>query len=89
MKIQMTLFCTTGKYKPISTLVEAESLEEFKANFAKYKKKALSNICAQRYKDGKNLLDSGYTQMKWRIYDKEERKKQMIAEMIKKIQNKA
>ena len=89
MKIQMTLFCTNGKYKPISTLVEAESLEEFNANFTKYKKQALSNICAQRYKDGKNLFDSGYTQMKWRIYDKEERKKQIVAEIAKKIKNKA
>lgn len=89
MKFQITLFCTTGKYRPISTLVEAESIEEFNANFAKYKKQALSNICAQRYKDGKNLFESGYTQMKWRIYDKEERKKQIVKEICEKISKKA
>lgn len=87
MKIQITLYSTTGKYKPLSTTVEAESVEEFKRNFKTYKRTALSNICARWYKDGNALIRGGYTQMKWRIYDKQERiayQKQKAIEEFKK-----
>ena len=36
MKVQITLYSTTGKYKPISTLIEVNSIEEFKQNKNKY-----------------------------------------------------
>ena len=74
MKIQMTLYCENGTHKPMSTLVEVESLEEFKNNLDKYKHKAISKISAQRYMSGGAILKNGYTKMKWRIYNPEERK---------------
>lgn len=74
MKIQVTLFSTTGKYRPMSCLVDAPTVEDFEKNFEMYKKKAITKIADQRYRDGDSLLKSGYTQLKWRIYDEQERK---------------
>lgn len=85
MKIQITLFCTTGQYRPISTLIEVESVEDFKTNLKKYKKQALQKMCAQRYRDGASLLKSGYTQMKWRIYDEEERRKYDVQQIMNQM----
>jgi hypothetical protein len=75
MKFQVTLFSTTGKYRPMACVLDAPSPEDFEKNFnTVYKKKAIQKIAGQRYRDGKSLLQSGYTQIKWRIYDEQERK---------------
>ena len=29
MKLQVTLFATNGKYRPISTIIEVESMQEY------------------------------------------------------------
>lgn len=81
----MTLYSTTGKYKPMSTTVEAPTVEEFKANLKTYKKQALKKIAGQRYRDGASLLRDGYTVMKWRIYDAEERRKHAVQDLISKM----
>lgn len=85
MKIQVTLFCKTGKYKPMSTLIEVPTVEEFKENFDKYKKIAISNIAAKRYRDGASLIRDGYTLLKWRIYNPEERKKYQLEQLKKEL----
>lgn len=87
MKVQFTLFCTTGKYKPIATVVDVPNVEDLKdaKKFLYWKKRALSRIVAQRYESGNDLFKNGYTQMKWRIYDKEERKAYEKQQFIKSI----
>ena len=76
MKIQFTLYCTTGKYKPISTVVDVPNIEDLKnaERFSYWKKRAISRIVAQRYQSGNDLFRNGYTKIKWRIYDETERK---------------
>ena len=64
--IQITLFDVTGKYKPISTLIEVESIEEYRKNSQEYKRKAIQKICNQKYLTGKELLKLGYKQIKAR-----------------------
>ena len=44
MKLQVTLFATNGKYKPISTLINVESMEDYEQNKRKYQEKAILNI---------------------------------------------
>ena len=72
MKLQVTLFCTTGKYKPMSTVIEVESVEDYKENKAKYQKRAIEKICAQRYTNTFYLNQQGYTQIKVRKYQEKE-----------------
>lgn len=76
MKIQFTLFCTNGKYRPIATIIDVPTVEELenKEHFEYWKKRALNRIAAARYKTGADLMKSGYTLMKWRIADSENRK---------------
>lgn len=66
--LQITLFDTTGKYKPISTLVKVESIAWFKEHRKEVKTKALQQICNQRLLSGEELVKLGYTQMKIRNY---------------------
>lgn len=85
MKIQVTLFCNNGKYRPLSTLIEAPTVEEFKANFDEYKRQAILKIANQRYRDGLSLFKSGYTIIKWRIYNPTERKAYALEKIKKRI----
>ena len=55
--LQITLFDKNNKYKPISTLINVPSLEEYKKNSTKYKVQALQKICNQRYMSGKELQE--------------------------------
>lgn len=84
MKLQFTLFTTTGQYKPVSTILEVSSLEEYKANARQYKDKAIKKIAQQRLWDNKDLIRYGYTTMKVRVYDKE-KIAQINAERYEKI----
>lgn len=84
MKLQFTLFSTTGQYKPVSTILEVSSLEEYKANARQYKDKAIKKIAQQRLWDNKDLIRYGYTTMKVRVYDKE-KIAQINAERYEKI----
>ena len=67
--LQFTLFDSTGKYKPISTLVKVQSVKWFKENQEEVKTKAIQQICNQRRLTGKELVRLGYTKMKIRNYD--------------------
>lgn len=69
--LQFTLVSTTGKYKPMSTLIEVPSIKEYNSNPEEYKKKAIRKMCIQRKTDGYYLKKYGYTQIKVRVYDKQ------------------
>lgn len=66
--LQITLFDSTGKYKPLSTLINVESVEYFKAHSTEIKTQAIQKICNQRYLSGKELAKLGYTTIKVRNY---------------------
>lgn len=66
--LQVTLFHTEGKYKPMSALIDVDSLEEYKKNPTYYKMKAIQKICNKRYLTGKELQELGYTTIKVRNY---------------------
>lgn len=66
--IQITLFDINGKYKPISTLIEVESIEWFKEHQKECKLKAIQKICLKRNWTGKELLTFGYKKIKARNY---------------------
>ena len=90
MRVQFTLFSTAGKYRPIATTLNIPNIDDmYDAEKAKvWKKKAVAKIAGERYRTGQSLIDHGFTQMKWRIYDEQERKanarKRAIAEMMVK-----
>ena len=67
--LQFTLFDSTGKYKPISTLIKVESIKWFKEHYEECKMKAIQQICNQRRLSGKELAKLGYTKLKVRNYD--------------------
>ena len=71
IKIQITLFDKENKYKPISTLIDVESLEEYNNNQNEYIKKAVVKIAAKRYLSISELKKEGYTRLKWREYTPE------------------
>lgn len=84
--MQFTFFSTTGKYKPISTLLKVESLDYYKAHTHEVQVRAIKRVCAQRYVDWAWMKENGYTTLKARIYDKEkiERENKERYERIKK-----
>ena len=66
--IQITLFDVTGKYKPVSTLIEVESVAWYKEHEKECRQKAIQKICLQRNWTGKELLKLGYKKIKVRNY---------------------
>ena len=66
--LQITLFDVTGKYKPISTLIEVESVEYYKEHSKEVRQKAIQKICNQRLLSGKELVKLGYKKIKVRNY---------------------
>ncbi len=71
VSIQVTLFDVNGKYRPISTIVQAENLDAYTANKSKYHVRAIQKMCAQRCRTWASLKADGYQKMKARVYDKE------------------
>lgn len=86
MMIQFTLFSEGNKYKPMSTVLEVASVEEYKARPQEYKNKAISKICVQRKTEPFYLKKYGYTRMKVRVFDKDkiEQENKERYEQIKK-----
>lgn len=71
--LQFTLISTTGKYKPMSTLLEVPSVREYNNNLQWYKDKAIRKMCIQRKTDGYYLKRYGYTTLKVRVYEGEKK----------------
>ena len=72
IKLQVTLFDKNKKYRPISTLVNVESVEYYEQHKAEVQTKAILNICHNRKTTWDTLKRQGYTQVKTREYNKEE-----------------
>ena len=71
IRLQVTLFDTNNKYKPISTIVEVESVEYYKQHTKETRQKAVEKICAKRYTTPKQLAKNGYNQIKVRVYQEQ------------------
>lgn len=67
--LQYTLFCTTGKYKPVSCLIEIQNVKDFNLHPEVYKRKAIEKMCLKRYWTAADLKRYGYTQIKCRRYE--------------------
>ena len=85
MKLQFTLFATNGKYRPISTIIEVESMQDYVNNKNKYQKKAIENICHNRKTTWYNLKQDSYTNVKVREYNEEKIAQQTKAKIIEKL----
>lgn len=71
LKMQITLFDKDNHYKPLSTLIEVKSIEDYKEHKQEYNKKAIVNISAKRYLSPSELKKMGFTQLKAREYTEE------------------
>ena len=95
MKLQYTLFCETGKYKPMSTVIEIESMEDYEEKKKQYNRKAIEKILHQRKMNYWNLKQYGYNKYKIREYKTDEEKQQeketkkaIILKLIENAKNK-
>lgn len=96
IRLQVTLFDTNNKYKPISTTVEVESVEYYKQHQQQTRQKAIEKICAKRYTTPKQLAKDGYNQIKVRVYqeqgkikaDKRAEFKRLLMQKWKDLNNK-
>lgn len=79
MKVQVTLFDKDNRYKPVSAIIEVESVKDFKEHEKEYKTKAIQKICIKRLWTKEDLIKYNYTTCKCRIYDPEK-----IAELNKR-----
>ena len=66
MEYQVTLFCKSGKYKPVSALVTAEA----DTDPQDIKTKGIQKICAKRLWNKSDLIRYEYTKIKIREYDR-------------------
>ena len=74
--IQCTLFSVTNKYRPISTLLEIESIKYYNTHKQEVQQMAIDKIVAQRKTERWCLKRDGYTRMKVRVYDKKKIKEE-------------
>lgn len=85
MKLQVTLFATNGKYRPISTIINVESMEDYNEHKREYQKKAILNICHNRRTTWEDLQKDSYTKIKVREYDKDKISLQAKKELLKRL----
>ena len=67
MKIQVTFFCDTNKYKPIATVIEVPSFHNYMQRKAYWLERAKASIRAKRYWSAEEMESFGYTVHKERI----------------------
>ena len=78
VKYQVTLFCTTNQYKPISTIITIKQEDETTnlLNNKETKKdiihKGIVKICQKRYWNNKDLVRYNYLKAKARKVETEE-----------------
>ena len=85
IKLQVTLFCESGKYKPISTIVNIESMEYYKENKKQVQQKAIENICHKHYTSWNNLKNNGFTKVKVREYNIEKIERDKAVAIAKRL----
>ena len=76
MKLQVTFFHNESKYKPVSTIIEVESIEQYEQHKAQEQRRALMNIAHYRHTTPQDLIKEGYTKVKTREYDIDKIKEQ-------------
>lgn len=85
IKMQVTLFDKENKYRPISTLIEVESVDEYNNNKQEYLHKAIGKIAAKRYLSIAELKKQGFTQVKAREYTAERLEKDAKKNELKRM----
>ena len=76
-KYQVTLKCTSNKYKPVSCIIEAENADLANPQVVQTLVAAgTKKICIQRLWGKNDLVKYGYTKVMVREYDKEKIEKQ-------------
>lgn len=68
---QVTLYCGTGKYKPVSCIIKRAEAADLKAEKKSLINSGMIKICQKRGWIIKDLARYGYTTAKVRVYDKE------------------
>ena len=73
-KYQVTLFCTTGAYRPVACIVNNEQAKDVdlsndKQERKKMQKAGVVKICQKRYWSLADLTKYGYTKYKIRAVD--------------------
>ena len=71
VEYQVTLFCGTGKYKPVSCIVKRAEAVDLKATKKQLINDGMIKICQKRGWVIKDLARYGYNSAKVRVYDKE------------------
>ena len=86
IQIQLTLYSESGKYRPMSTIVEVESIAYYNAHKQEILNRAIQRISVQRKMEVWVMKKYGYTKLKARVYDKEkiEQENKERYEQIKK-----
>lgn len=67
--LQVTIFSNCG-YRPISAIVNVESVIWANEHMADIKKSGIEKICRKKYWDKRDLSQYGYTRCKVRLYEK-------------------
>lgn len=75
---QVTMVCATGQYKPVSTIVTIEQSNDDNLLLNPKKKKEIIDkgiirICQKRYWTSREIIQYGYTKVKARVYEKQEK----------------
>lgn len=65
--IKVTIVSDKGR-RPVSTLINVNSMKDWNDNAKRYKNAAVRNICAKKYWDARDLKLWGYTKVKAEIY---------------------
>lgn len=76
VQLQVTLFDKENRYKPVSTLVNVESIDYYNQHVKEVKQQAIIKICQKRYWTQRELKKYNFTSCKVRIYDKEKIEKE-------------
>lgn len=71
MKIQVTLFDKSGKYRPVSTLVKIKDIEEFEKDKERIKSEGIKKILIKRGWGRRELMKYNYLTCKMRVYPEE------------------
>ena len=75
---QVTMVCATGQYRPVSTIVTIEQSNDDNLLLDPDKKKEIIQkgvvrICQQRYWTKRDVAKYGYTRVRARVYEKQEK----------------
>ena len=74
-RYQVTMYCSTNQYKPISTIVSIEQQTDNNLLLTNKKQeiinKGIVKICQKRYWTQRDIKKYNYTKVKSRVYEEE------------------